>query len=209
MKVAVVCGSHELYLDEKALAGQFIIGVDRGAFHLLKRGISPDLAIGDFDSVTPEEYDAVSQATRELIHLPCEKDETDTEAALNLALQRGASEVTLYGALGGRIDHTLANIRLLLQFVKKGLYVQLVGEKNRLTVLSKGEHHLEATAFKYLSFFALESTVTHLTLKDVKYPLVNYTLAQDDIRCISNETLGADYQVKFESGYLLMISSCD
>ena len=151
MKVAVVCGSHELYLDEKALAGQFIIGVDRGAFHLLKRGISPDLAIGDFDSVTPEEYDAVSQATRELIHLPCEKDETDTEAALNLALQRGASEVTLYGALGGRIDHTLANIRLLLQFVKKGLYVQLVGEKNRLTVLSKGEHHLEATAFKYLS----------------------------------------------------------
>ena len=65
MKVAVVCGSHELYLDEKALAGQFIIGVDRGAFHLLKRGISPDLAIGDFDSVTPEEYDAVSQATRE------------------------------------------------------------------------------------------------------------------------------------------------
>lgn len=209
MKVIMVSGSHEVYLDSNELAGGFIVGVDRGALHLLQRGITPDLAIGDFDSVTREEWAVISQQVTEIIKLPCEKDETDTEAALNLMISKGASSVILYGALGGRIDHTLANIRLLLQFAKKGLAVQLVGEKNRLTVLVPGQYQLKSSTFQYLSFFALESTVTHLSLERVKYPLTNYTLEQDDIRCISNETCESSFNVKFDTGYLLMIFSCD
>ena len=174
----MVSGSHEVYLDSNELAGGFIVGVDRGALHLLERGITPDLAIGDFDSVTREEWAVISQQVTEIIKLPCEKDETDTEAALNLMISKGASSAILYGALGGRIDHTLANIRLLLQFAKKGLAVQLVGEKNRLTVLVPGQYQLKSSTFQYLSFFALESTVTHLSLERVKYPLTNYTLEQ-------------------------------
>lgn len=209
MKVIMVSGSHEVYLDSNELAGGFIVGVDRGALHLLQRGITPDLAIGDFDSVTREEWAVISQQVTEIIKLPCEKDETDTEAALNLMISKGASSVILYGALGGRIDHTLANIRLLLQFAKKGLAVQLVGEKNRLTVLVPGQYQLKSSTFQYLSFFALESTVSHLSLEKVKYPLTNYTLEQDDIRCISNETCETSFNVTFDTGYLLMIFSCD
>lgn len=205
----MVSGSHEVYLDSNELAGGFIVGVDRGALHLLQRGITPDLAIGDFDSVTREEWAVISQQVTEIIKLPCEKDETDTEAALNLMISKGASSVILYGALGGRIDHTLANIRLLLQFAKKGLAVQLVGEKNRLTVLVPGQYQLKSSTFQYLSFFALESTVSHLSLEKVKYPLTNYTLEQDDIRCISNETCETSFNVTFDTGYLLMIFSCD
>lgn len=209
MKVAVVSGSHEVYLDLNELSVDLIVGVDRGALHLLQRGITPDLAIGDFDSVTREEWAIISQHVKEIIKLPCEKDETDTEAALNLMASKGASSVILYGALGGRIDHTLANIRLLLQFSKKGLAVQLVGEKNRLTVLAPGKYRFKSSTFQYLSFFALESTVSHLSLEKVKYPLTNYTLEQDDIRCISNETCETSFNVTFDTGYLLMIFSCD
>lgn len=209
MKVAIISGAPHAWLDLEAIKSSFIIGVDRGALTLVKQGIRPHLAIGDFDSVTESEFELIKENALEMFELPAEKNETDTEVALNVAIAKQATEVFIYGALGGRIDHSLANIRLLLQFAKKGMSITLVNQKNALTVLSPGQHEIKHPGLPYISFFALESTVENLTLKHLKYPLQNYTLAQDDIRCISNETIEPLFNVSFSNGYLLMIYSRD
>ena len=209
MKVAIISGAPHAWLDLEEIKSSFIIGVDRGVLTLVKQGVRPDMAIGDFDSVTDSEFELIKDASLEMIHLPAEKNETDTEVALNVAITKQATEVFIYGALGGRMDHSLANIRLLLQFAKKGISIMLVDQKNALTVLSPGQHEIKHPGLPYISFFALESTVENLTLDHLKYPLNNYTLTQDDIRCISNETTESSFNVSFSSGYLLMIYSCD
>ena len=209
MKVAVVSGAPQAWLDLEDIKSSFIIGVDRGALILIKQGICPHLSIGDFDSVTTSELEKIKESSLELIQLPSEKDETDTEVALNYLLNKKVSSINLYGVIGGRIDHTLANIRLLLQFAKKGLALTLVDKGNYLTVLAPGNHEIQSPRLPYISFFALESTVTNLTLANLKYPLINYQLKQDDIRCISNETISSSFSVSFDTGYLLMIYSQD
>ncbi len=209
MKIAIISGAPNAWLDLDDIKESFAIGTDRGALTLVEHGIRPDVAIGDFDSVTTCELEQIKQYSLEFIQLPCEKNETDTEVALQIAMTKFASEVRIYGALGGRMDHSLANIRLLLQFAKKGLLVMLVDERNYLTVIAPGQHEILHPGFPYISFFALESTVTNLTLTGLKYPLTNYELTQDDIRCISNETTEPSFKVSFDSGYLLMIYSRD
>ena len=209
MKIAITSGAPNAWLDLEHIKASFVIGVDRGALTLVEHGICPDIAIGDFDSVTESEFAKIKDSALELVQLPSEKDETDTEVALNVAMTKEATDVRIYGSLGGRIDHSLANIRLLLQFAKKGLPIRLVDERNHLMVLASGQHEINHPGLPYISFFALESTVTNLTLNRLKYPLTNYELTQDDIRCISNETTESSFFVSFDSGYLLMIFSRD
>ncbi|MDE5977202.1 MAG: thiamine diphosphokinase [Turicibacter sp.] len=209
MKVAIISGAPNGWLDIHEIKESFIIGVDRGALSLIEHKVFPHLAIGDFDSVAESELQTIKGKSLECIQLPCEKNETDTEVALNLALQKGATEVSVYGSLGGRMDHSLANIRLLLQFVKKGLAVKLVDQTQQITVLAPGHYDILASHLPYISFFALDSTVMNLTLQRLKYPLINYELTLDDIRCISNEAIESDFSVSFTDGYLLMIFSRD
>lgn len=209
MKIAIISGAPQPWLDLEEIRSSFVIGVDYGALTAVNQGLHLNLAIGDFDSVTDLEFEVIKQASSEIIKLSPQKNETDTEVALNVALAKQATEVVIYGALGGRIDHSLANIRLLLQFIKKGISITLVDQKNILTILSPGRHEIKQPRLPYISFFAVESTVENLTLTGLKYPLKNYTLTQEDIRCISNEIIDSSFNVSFSSGYLLMIYSCD
>lgn len=209
MKIAIISGAPQPWLDLEEIRSSFVIGVDYGALTAVNQGLHLNLAIGDFDSVTDLEFEVIKQASSEIIKLSPQKNETDTEVALNVALAKQATEVVIYGALGGRIDHSLANIRLLLQFIKKGISITLVDQKNILTILSPGRHEIKQPSLPYISFFAVESTVENLTLTGLKYPLKNYTLTQEDIRCISNEIIDSSFNVSFSSGYLLMIYSCD
>ena len=209
MKIAIISGAPQPWLDLEEIRSSFVIGVDYGALTAVNQGLHLNLAIGDFDSVTDLEFEVIKQASSEIIKLSPQKNETDTEVALNVALAKQATEVVIYGALGGRIDHSLANIRLLLQFIKKGISITLVDQKNILTILSPGQHKIKQPRLPYISFFAVESTVENLTLTGLKYPLKNYTLTHEDIRCISNEIIDSSFNVSFSRGYLLMIYSCD
>ena len=119
MKIAIISGAPQPWLDLEEIRSSFLIGVDYGALTAVNQGLHLNLAIGDFDSVTDLEFEVIKQASSEIIKLSPQKNETDTEVALNVALAKQATEVVIYGALGGRIDHSLANIRLLLQFIKR------------------------------------------------------------------------------------------
>lgn len=211
MRAAIVSGAPATVLDARDFIGSdlFIIGADRGALTLLEHGVVPDLAVGDFDSVTEVEFSRIKAESRSVLPLNPEKDETDTEIALNYAMEQGASEILLYGGLGGRLDHTIANIRLLLRFAKLGATIILVEAGNRLRVLSPGTHQFAHFRHQYLSFFAMEQDVRDLTLTGLKYPLEGATLTQQDTVCTSNEIVAETFSVAFASGFLLMIESSD
>lgn len=210
MKAIIISGAPHAWLDlTKLNNSDLIIGVDRGAIILLNSGIIPAVAIGDFDSISDAEFDDLAKSGAQIIKLDSHKDETDTEVAILHAISLSIDHIEIYGALGGRIDHTIANIRLLLKFVKEGINIQLKDKTNSLRVLSPGTYEFEPIKSSYLSFFALEEAVENLTLTGVKYPLNKYLLCQDDIRCTSNEVTATTFGVAFSQGFLLMIQSRD
>ncbi len=101
------------------------VGVDRGVFYLLKRNITPAIAFGDFDSVSPEELIYIQSNVNELRRYQPEKDETDMELALNWSLEQNPDEIRLFGATGGRLDHMLANVQLLIPHLLQGNLVDI------------------------------------------------------------------------------------
>lgn len=192
-----------LQLD--APAASFVICADAGLSRAEALGIRPDLLIGDFDSETAP----VPPDGCEVIQLPAEKDMTDTEAAVDLAVSRGYTEITCLGGLGGRLDHTLGNLGMLAKYCGKGMAIDFVDGINRVTMRSPGTYTIPASAFHYLGFFAWGGPVTGLTLSGTRYPLQDFTLQDDTSRCVSNEITGDQAVVSFRTGRLLVIESSD
>ena len=152
------------------------VGVDHGNLVLLERGIVPDFALGDFDSVTDEELKRIQEKVSEISVFPAEKDETDLELAIDWAIHQKPSNIYIFGATGGRMDHFLANIQLLQKkrMLQYGLHTNifLVDEKNSLTVKTPGSYPIQADSTKkYFSLLSVTKEVTGLTLTGFKYPL--------------------------------------
>lgn len=174
---------------------EFIIGVDIGSYKLTLENINIDLSIGDFDSVTKEDFDAISKNSKEIQTFEKKKDYTDTYLALQKALTMDYDEIVIYGGTGGRFDHEFANVNLL----KLGK-ISMVSNNIMMYMLDPGSYSIE-NKFKYISFFAMED-VSGLTLKGFKYDLNNVDLNTEDPLCISNELEGS---LSFEKGLLLVV----
>lgn len=179
-----------------------MIGIDRGAWIALQQGIPLLCAIGDFDSITDQEK-TLLKAHCPMLQLPKRKDETDTERAINYAIEQGYQEMILYGGLGGRMDHTLANINLLIH---RNLPLILMDEHHEIRQLYKGVYNV-TPKFKYLSFLALEDTV--ITETNVAYPLSKQFITKQDIYTISNEIISEYAEIIIHQGRVLMIQCED
>ena len=109
-KVALFAGGN---LEHFSLDFDVLVGVDRGSLFLLEQGVCPDLAVGDFDSVTEEELLRIKDSAKEVIQAHPEKDDTDLELAVLACFERYPdASLTIFGAFGGRLDHALANVFL-------------------------------------------------------------------------------------------------
>ena len=204
----VVGGSPALWLPER-LEGD-VIGVDRGALELVKRGVAFDVALGDFDSVSADEKQRIKAHAKQLIELEAEKDVTDCEAAVDHLVKAGHRLIYLYGVTGGRLDHQLSLMALMLKCLKRGIQLVVRDAQNELKLLAPGRHTLPKDTVKtYVSFFAQENQVDGLTTFGLKYPLSNYTLTLEDTLCVSNELVASEATVVFEAGYLLVVRSGD
>ncbi|MGL5977718.1 MAG: thiamine diphosphokinase [Erysipelotrichaceae bacterium] len=177
-----------------------IIGVDGGVAYLLDHNIEMMLAVGDFDSLPHRYHEQLEQLTCQ--RLQHEKNETDTQVALSYALEQGYDEIIIYGGLGGRIDHELANLSLL---VHHDANIVLMNETNRIQKLMPGVHQVKPL-MKYLSLLPLVESV--VSLEGVKYPLQQQTIHVDDIYTISNEIL-TTATITVVSGSFLLIQSKD
>ena len=196
------------YMEEDAIW----VGVDRGVFHLLKRNIKPEIAFGDFDSVSPEEWKFIETEVEELKRFKPEKDETDTELALNWALSKKPEVIRLFGATGGRLDHLFANVQLLIRplTTMQPTEMVLIDKYNEIFLKAPGTYKIKKQAEKkYLSFVPLTLDVTDLTLEGFKYPLKNRHISLGSTLCISNELISDYGTFSFSEGILIVIRSHD
>lgn len=188
------------------------VGVDRGVYHLLNRDIHPTIAFGDFDSVSQEEWKFIKEQVSELKQFKPEKDETDMELALNWALDQDPDTIRLFGATGGRLDHLLANVHLLLNPLKtkSSIYVTLIDRYNKIFLKNPGRYTIEKRQReKYISFIPLTLDVTDLTLEGFKFPLKNRHISLGSTLCISNELISDYGTFSFSEGILIVIRSHD
>lgn len=199
-------------IDKQGREKLLLIAADRGLDFFLDTGICPDIAIGDFDSVSEKgkEYLDIMQ-TIEVVRLKPEKDDSDTQSALMLAKNRGRNEVAILGATGSRVDHLMANFGLLVLGKKYEIAVSIIDKNNYISLVEKETILEKEMQFgKYVSFFPLGSDVTDLSLEGFKYPLNGYDLTvADSGLTVSNEIADDHAKISYTSGNLLMIMSRD
>lgn len=188
----------------------YLIGADRGAEFLIRNGYTPDLALGDFDSVTPNQMQLIENSSKELLTCDAiDKDWTDTELALREAISRGYQHIIILGALGTRFDHGLGNVHLLRQAHEQGAFLSFIDEHNEIR-LCTDTIRLEANShFPYVSLLPLTMEVTGVTLVGFRYPLENAILELGWSIGISN-ILEAEFgEIRVADGMLLIIRSRD
>ena len=195
----------------KQIQPDFVIGVDKGIDFLYRHQIIPDVVVGDFDS-------ADSSAIRfyrargdvQIREFQPEKDDTDTEIAIRVALEFGVTKLWILGATGTRLDHVMANVRLLKLALDAGAAAYLLDLHNKI-YLAKGEVRIQRSELygKFFSLLAFEDEVTGLQITGAKYPLQNFSLPVASGRCVSNEVSEKEAVITLQSGTLIVFETKD
>ena len=183
-------------------AGAFVIACDRGYAYARSCGIRPDLVVGDFDS-----YSGEVDAGIPVHKLPVEKDDTDTVSALRYALDRGCREITLVCALGGRLDHLLANLQAAVFAAKQGAALRILGEDTEILTLWQGSLRLPRKEGWSLSVFAAEDRCRGVSIRGAKYELQEAELTNDFPLGVSNEWAADAAEISVREGTLLIVMS--
>ena len=179
-----------------------LIAVDGGLQTCLSEGKRPHLLVGDLDSLGSE-----PPADLPIVRFPVKKDETDTYLAYLEGIKRGYSRFEIYGGLGGRADHTVANLQLLYRIAKEGNEAELVGRDTRMLAFGDRSVTLETFAGQSLGVFALSPVCEGVTIEGAAYTLEKGTLQNDFPLGVSNTALGTSVTVSVEKGEILCVLS--
>jgi len=190
---------------ETLRAAGLLVAVDSGADALLALGVLPHLAVGDMDSVSAPALEWMQREEVEVVMLARDKDETDLEVALQLAVARGARDVTVYAALGGpRFDHALATCLLLGAPFLSECRVRLVDRRHQV-FLARGDVTLAGAPGDYVSLLPLSTIVEAVQTEGLRFALHREPLHQDAPRGVSNELLQPVARVRHGAGRLLVV----
>ena len=181
--------------------GDLLIAADSGAEHLYKIGLEPDVLIGDMDSIS------VKPTGKEVIKLNVMKDETDTEAAVRIAADKGADEIVIVGATGTRLDHSLANLLMLKHLAGNNIKAQIIDEKNSVRYID-GSFEIDGTDGAIVSIIPLTRLYIEST-EGLLYEVREDYLEVGSSRGVSNVMTSATAKVKVRSGTALVIKSKD
>lgn len=206
-KCIVICAG-DLTLGEIPVGEEdLVIAVDGGLDYCAVLNVEPDLILGDFDSLSEEEYAAVEQLEQQIpervIRLQREKDETDGLAALQEGLKRGYTEFRIYAGTGGRFDHTLANIQCLLYLKNRGASGYLVDGTGMMLVIKNEAVHFRRNLKGTLSLFSMVEESKGVTIRGMKYELEHASVRNDFPIGISNEFIGQEAEILVEDGTLV------
>lgn len=186
-----------------------VIGADRGALFVLEHGLPLHVAVGDFDSVTAEERSRIKAKAQTFVECDAiDKDHTDTEIAFRHALNRKPDELIMYGALGTRLDHSLANVHLLSEALDCGIRCRIRDEYNEV-FLTDRELLLHKNHFPRISLLPLTPEVKGINLTGFRYPLHDATLRIGESLGISNMLEAEKGIIRVARGRLLVIRSLD
>ena len=216
MKTAVIISGGSLDPDF-ALAflreekPELLIGADRGICFLKEKGIHPTHIVGDFDSDSGEALEYFKQFPEIPIRTfnPV-KDFTDTAIAMELAMEEGADRIYILGGTGTRLDHVVANIKLLSHALERKKECILMDAHNRIRLIDQPLTIEKKKQYgKYVSLFAFGGQVKGLTLRGFFYPLTEYDMEAENPLGVSNEITAENGEISFSSGKLLVMESKD
>lgn len=177
----------------------YIIFCDSGLKHMDSLGVQPNLIVGDFDSHENPHLPI------ETIVLPCEKDDTDTVFAMKEALRRGFDDFLLLGVIGGRLDHSLGNVAILLYLDARGKRGRIIDDHSEMEIVSKSPVYVSGS-YAYFSLLSLGGCASGVTVTGAKYPLANAEITPEYPYGISNEVLPSETAaVSVQRGKLLLI----
>lgn len=208
----IVIGAGDLTMGEITVGEEdFCIAVDGGLSYCPILGVEPDLILGDFDSISDQEKEAVlalkEQIPERIVELPTEKDDTDMLAALKYGLELGYRDFRIYAATGGRFDHTLANIQCLLYLKNHDATGYLVDGGGMILVLQNESVSFRKEMEGYLSLFSLGKEAKGVSIEGMKYELADAVLTNDFPIGISNEFVGKEAKISVTDGELVCMVS--
>lgn len=180
-----------------------VVCADGAAGTLMKHNIIPDVLIGDFDSASNASVAFMEASGSKVIRLEVQKNETDTEAAVALALESGAEDIVILGALGLRLDHALGNLGMLIKADRAGARCRIIDELHEITV-ARGTHILHGIPGQTVSILPMAGDIT-VTATNLYYPLDRLLLRCDASRGISNILVSSPAELNIEGGYALII----
>ena len=186
-------------LPIKPESGDFIIAADKGYDTALSLGLDPDLAVGDFDSLNriPDAENVVT--------LPVRKDMTDVGYAVEKGFERGCAEFIIYGAVGGALDHTFANVAIAHDIARRGAKALMIGEEYSFTVLHGSSFTFEARESGRISVFALGGTAQGVTIRGLDYEVEDRTIESTSHFGVSNAFVGKEATISVREGELLVV----
>lgn len=180
--------------------GDMVIAADAGYKTLVRLGVKIDRVVGDFDSLGEVPVHPGVE-----VH-PAEKDETDMMLAVRTALAAGYREIRIYGGLGGRLDHSFANLQTLGYLARQGARGWLIGEGLAVTAVADGELRFSEKAEGIVSVFSADGTAYGVTLDGLKYPLNDYTMTSMNPIGVSNEFIKVPSRIRVREGILLVMA---
>ena len=195
MKRCVIVAGGEYATIGPLEPGDFLVACDRGYSYCRQEGLTPDLLLGDFDSGPAE----LPETGVPVLRFPVEKDDTDSMLAVRWAVEHGFDEVRLCCALGGNLDHLLANIQTLHFAVNAGLRACAGDERTQLQALRPGSYRFPLREGWKFSVFALTDRVEGLTIKGAKYNVKDAELTNAFPLGVGNDFCG-DIELSFRTG---------
>jgi len=208
----IIAASGELFFSPKIKdlfkMADLIIAADGGATHLKQMNIQPHVIIGDMDSIHPDTRIFFEKKHTTIITHPSRKNQTDTDLCIDFAMEKKASDITLVGVTGHRLDHTMANIFLLKKIAGMGIESRIIDEHNEIYLVTD---HLKLNGKKgdFISVIPISDKVTGLTLKGLEYPLEKASISMGSSLGISNCFKGTHATISIATGVLLVTKSRD
>jgi len=183
-----------------------IVAADGGIKHCMNMHIFPDIVMGDMDSINIKLMEKLGKNTKEIkfINSSTEKDESDTQLALDYVIEQQISEVIILGALGDRIDHCLANIVLLASPSYRDKDIKIIDEKNEITVINKSME-INGEMGKKISIFSLSPYTYFVSTIGLQYKLKDEKLIFSPVRGLSNIFTADRASIKIKKGQLLIV----
>ena len=208
----ILIGAGDLTVSEIPVGeNDLCIAVDAGYEYCKLLEIVPDYILGDFDSISEKEAEGVAEIAKQeeekVIILPAEKDDTDMLAAIRLGLSQGYQSFRIYGGMGGRIEHTIANIQCLLYLKEHNAVGYLMDGTGMILVAKEEKISFQNSLEGYLSLFSMGEKAT-VSIENMKYLLEEQEITNSFPIGISNEfILGEKGKITVHKGAVVMIVS--
>ena len=198
----IITGAPQCFIPPAVKNAEYVIACDQGYGHAVNAGVVPDLVAGDFDS-----WPGPIAPGIDVIRANPVKDDTDTLMAVKTALAKGYDNLVICGALGGRIDHELANVSLCGYAAERGARCTLLDQHHQIFAFQNGTVRVSRGRWTKISVFAMDRTVQGVTFSGLRYPLADAELTNTFPLGVSNEFITDKAEITVKKGMLLIILS--